>query len=159
MRRLHPILKIRKRHLGTDYAAPMGTPIFSVGDGVVIKAAYHRNSGKYVTIRHSKIYKSEYLHMSRIKKGIKPGVQVHRGNVIGYVGMTGLATGPHLDFRLWKNGRVFDHINQNLPVDKSLKKEYVSIFKKQTAALKARLNSIQLSSATSEPEQTATGLP
>ena len=137
----------------------MGTPIHSVGDGIILTAAYHREYGKYITIRHSGIYKSEYLHMSRFKKGIKPGVCVNRGTVIGFVGKTGLATGPHLDFRFWKNGRIFDHINKNIPVDKSLKREYIPIFHKQTAALKARLNSIQLSSATSEPEQNVKGIP
>ena len=157
--RLHPILKIRRRHLGTDYAAPMGTPVYSVGDGIVTEKEYHRARGKSIAIQHSGIYKSEYLHLSKFMKGIKTGKRINRGEIIGYVGKTGLATGPHLEFRFWKNDRIFDHINKNLPTDKSLKQEYIPIFQQQTAALKARLNSIQLSTPTSESKQMAEKTP
>ena len=154
-KRLHPILKVRRPHLGTDYAAPIGTPVYSVGDGVIAKAAYNRARGKYITIRHSGIYKTEYLHLSGFKKGIKRNARVHRGQVIGYVGKTGLATGPHLEFRFWKNKKVFDHLRENLPSDKALNEEFIPEFQKQTASLKARLDAIQICSPTQEPKQVA----
>ena len=114
-RRFHPVLKRYKAHLGTDYAAPSGTPINAVADGTIIKAAYTRNNGNYVKIRHSKSYQTQYLHMKGFAKGIKSGKKVKQGDVIGYVGQTGLATGPHVCFRFWKNGRQVDHRRLNFP--------------------------------------------
>lgn len=154
-KRPHPILKVRRPHLGTDYAAPIGTPVYAVSDGVVTQAAYNRARGKYITIRHSGIYKTEYLHLSGFKKGIKRNTQVHRGQVIGYVGKTGLATGPHLEFRFWKNGKVFDHLRESLPSDKAFNEEFIPEFQKQTASLKVRLDAIQICSPTQEPKQVA----
>ena len=113
LRRFHPIKKRRIPHLGTDYAAPSGTPIFSVADGVIEKASYTRNNGNYVKIRHDGTYQTQYLHMRKIAKGIKPGVRVTQGQVIGQVGQTGLATGPHVCFRFWKNGRQVNHLREN----------------------------------------------
>ncbi len=115
LRRFHPIKKRRIPHYGTDYAAPTGTPIFSVSDGVVTKASYTKNNGKYVKIRHDKTYETQYLHMNGFAKGIKSGVKVKQGQVIGYVGSTGLATGPHVCFRFWKNGRQINHLRENFP--------------------------------------------
>jgi len=104
-RRLHPILKRYRPHLGIDFAAPTGTPVHSVGDGVVIIVGYQkRGAGRFVKIRHGRKYKSGYLHLSRFARGIRKGVRVKQGQIIGYVGSTGLATGPHLDFRFWENG-------------------------------------------------------
>ncbi|MFZ1704619.1 MAG: peptidoglycan DD-metalloendopeptidase family protein [Saprospiraceae bacterium] len=114
-RRFHPVLGRRMPHLGTDYAAPHGTPIHAVADGVVKMAAYAGNNGNYVKIRHNKTYETQYLHMSRFAKGIKPGVKVSQGQTIGYVGSTGLATGPHVCFRFWKNGVQVNHLSQKLP--------------------------------------------
>ena len=104
--RFHPILKIRRPHTGVDYAAPVGTPVMAVGDGVVIMAKYSGGGGNTVEIRHNSSYTTGYNHLSRYGKGIKAGVYVKQGQVIGYVGTTGLSTGPHLDFRFWKNGQA-----------------------------------------------------
>ncbi|MBW1698573.1 MAG: peptidoglycan DD-metalloendopeptidase family protein [Deltaproteobacteria bacterium] len=140
--RLHPILKVHRPHLGTDYAAPKGTPVHAVGDGVVLNAGYRRGYGKYVTIKHGSEYKTEYLHLSRIKKGISKGAHVSRGDVIGYVGSTGLATGLHLDFRFWKNGRIFDHVHRQLPAGKPLEEKYLKTFRTRMGMLRNQLNSI-----------------
>ncbi len=113
--RFHPIKKRRIPHLGTDYAAPKGTPIYSVADGVVEKASYARNNGKYVKIRHDNTYQTQYLHMNGFAKGIKRGTYVKQGQIIGYVGQTGLATGPHVCFRFWKNGKQINHLRENFP--------------------------------------------
>ncbi len=113
--RFHPIKKRRIPHLGTDYAAPRGTPIFSVSDGVVTKVSYTKNNGKYVKIKHDRTYETQYLHMSGFAKGIKSGVKVKQGQTIGYVGSTGLATGPHVCFRFWKNGKQINHLRENFP--------------------------------------------
>ena len=114
-RRFHPVLKRYKSHLGTDYAAPHGAPIYAVANGVVKKVSRSRGNGKYVKIKHDKTYQTQYLHMSRYAKGIRSGVHVKQGQVIGYVGQTGLATGPHVCFRFWKNGRQVDHRRLNFP--------------------------------------------
>ncbi|HEY8399800.1 MAG TPA: peptidoglycan DD-metalloendopeptidase family protein, partial [Cytophagaceae bacterium] len=107
-KRFHPVQKVFKAHLGTDYAAPAGTPILAVGDGKVTEAKFSKFNGNYVKIKHNSIYTTQYLHMSKIAKGIKPGKTVKKGQVIGYVGSTGLATGPHVCFRFWKNGKQVD---------------------------------------------------
>ena len=112
-KRFHPVLKKVKAHLGTDYAAPHGTPIVSVGDGVVVKASYTKGNGKYVKVRHNSTYTTQYLHMSR--RNVKEGQAVRQGDVIGYVGSTGLATGPHVCFRFWKNGQQVDHLREEFP--------------------------------------------
>ena len=104
LRRFHPITKTWKSHPAIDYAAPRGTPIKSVGDGTIIKKGYTSGNGNYVKIRHNGSYETIYLHMSRFAKGIRQGSRVNQGQVIGYVGSTGLATGPHLCFRMYKNG-------------------------------------------------------
>ena len=114
-RRLHPIKKRRIPHLGTDYAAPYGTPIMAVANGVITRSSYTKNNGKYVKIKHDGTYETQYLHMQRFAKGIKPGVNVSQGAVIGYVGSTGLATGPHVCFRFWKNKKQIDHLRENFP--------------------------------------------
>jgi murein DD-endopeptidase MepM/ murein hydrolase activator NlpD len=113
--RLHPILKIRRPHHGVDYAAPAGTPVEAVGDGQVIAAAYERGGGNYVKIRHNGVYTTSYLHLSRFGKGIRKGVYVKQGDVIGYVGSTGLSTGPHLDFRFYKNGQPINPLKVEAP--------------------------------------------
>ena len=127
-RRYHPVLKRYKSHLGTDYAAPTGTPIRSVGDGIVEEARYSQYNGRYVKIRHNSVYTTQYLHMSKFGSGIKAGVKVQQGQVIGYVGSTGLANGPHLCFRFWKNGQQVDALNVKLPpsepVNEDKKEEY-----------------------------------
>jgi murein DD-endopeptidase MepM/ murein hydrolase activator NlpD len=126
--RLHPVLKQRRPHYGTDYAAPHGTPILSVGDGVVTQATYSGGNGNYVRIRHNAVYETQYLHMSRFANGIRPGSRVEQGQVIGYVGSTGLATGPHVCFRFWKNGQQVDHLREEFPSADPLPEAYHESF-------------------------------
>lgn len=114
-RRFHPIKRRRIPHLGTDYAAPLGTPIYATADGVIDAAAYTKNNGKYIKIKHDNTYTTQYLHMHRFAPGIKKGVRVRQGDVIGQVGMTGLATGPHVCYRFWKNGKQVNHLRENFP--------------------------------------------
>ena len=104
MRRFHPISKKWKAHPAIDYAAPTGTPIKAVGDGTIVKKGYTKNNGNFIKIRHNATYETLYLHMSKFARGIAQGKRVLQGQVIGYVGSTGLATGPHLCFRMYKNG-------------------------------------------------------
>jgi murein DD-endopeptidase MepM/ murein hydrolase activator NlpD len=112
-RRFHPVQKRFKAHLGTDYAAPYGTPILTVGDGVVEKTGWTAGNGNYVKIRHNGVYETQYLHMRKIL--VRQGQRVSQGDVIGEVGSTGLATGPHVCFRFWKNGEQVDHRREELP--------------------------------------------
>lgn len=127
-KRFHPVLKRNKAHLGTDYAAPTGTPIMTVGDGVVLEARYHGGNGNYVKIRHNSVYTTQYLHMSKFAKGIKPGVFVKQGDIIGYVGSTGLSTGPHVCFRFWKNGEQVNHLKEEFPNTAPLDSAYHDTF-------------------------------
>jgi murein DD-endopeptidase MepM/ murein hydrolase activator NlpD len=126
--RMHPVLRTRRPHYGTDYAAPTGTPIYAVGDGVVSEARFTSGNGNYVRIRHNSVYDTQYLHMSRFGQGIKPGKRVNQGDVIGYVGMTGLATGPHVCFRFWKNGQQVDHRKEEFPSADPLHTDYLPEF-------------------------------
>ncbi len=115
-RRLHPILKRYMPHLGVDYAAPVGTPVRAAGDGRVVEMGRKKGNGRYLKIRHTNSsYESYYLHLSRYTRGIKKGATVRQGDVIGFVGATGYATGPHLDFRIKKNGRFVDPRKVKLP--------------------------------------------
>lgn len=114
--RFHPVLKRRRPHNGVDFAAPTGTPVRSIGPGVVQIASWKGGGGKTVKIRHNGRYSSAYLHLSKISKGIRPGVRVEKGQVIGKVGMTGLATGPHLHFSLYDYGKYVDPLKAKLPV-------------------------------------------
>lgn len=113
MKRFHPVQKRWKAHLGTDYGAPTGTPIISTGNGTVIESTYNRNNGNFVKVRHNNTYTTQYLHMSR--RAVKRGQTVRQGQVIGYVGSTGLATGPHVCYRFWKNGQQVDPYRQKFP--------------------------------------------
>lgn len=113
--RKHPILKIVRPHTGIDYAAPHGTPVLALGDGVVVGKGYQGGGGNFVKIRHNSVYTTGYLHLSRFGKGIAPGVRVQQGQVIGYVGSTGMATGPHLDFRVWKSGHPMNPLHLESP--------------------------------------------
>ncbi len=140
--RLHPIHGDRRPHLGTDYAAPHGTPILAVGDGVVTRASYNRGNGNYVRIRHSSVYETQYLHMSRFATGIQPGARVGQGDVIGYVGSTGLATGPHVCFRFWKNGQQVDHLRLEFPSGDPLPEVYMDDFRKKVKHLRSKLDDI-----------------
>lgn len=142
MKRFHPVLKVNKPHLGTDYAADYGTPIMTTGDGEVIAAAYTSGNGNYVKVRHNGTYTTQYLHMSRFAKGIKKGVRVRQGDVIGYVGSTGLATGPHVCYRFWKNGKQVDPLKEKIPPSEPVKEQYMSRYELQKKAWMKQLDAI-----------------
>lgn len=153
MNRMHPILGYNRPHFGTDYAAPEGTPILSVADGVVEEARSGGGNGNYVKIRHMKPYETQYLHMSRFAKGITPGTHVKQGEVIGYVGQTGLATGPHVCFRFWKNGNQVNHLNEKLPQVSTFTSEDTKKFSDLSNTLIGRLNKISLKTDTEIQQQ------
>jgi murein DD-endopeptidase MepM/ murein hydrolase activator NlpD len=115
-----------------------------VGDGVVVKKGYNRRAGKHLAIRHNRVYKSEYLHLSKFAKGMRRGKTVKRGSVIGYVGKTGLATGPHLDFRFWKNRRVINHLKEPMPAGKALVNAELSVFNAHSQNQAAQLDAMVL---------------
>jgi murein DD-endopeptidase MepM/ murein hydrolase activator NlpD len=126
--RVHPIFKSRRMHTGVDLASKTGTPIYASGDGVVEKAQWVSGYGKYVEIKHVNGFETGYGHQSRIADGIKPGVRVRQGQIIGYVGSTGNSTGPHLHFEIKVNGRFVDPLSVKLPRDKSLSAQYEGNF-------------------------------
>lgn len=141
-RRFHPVQKRWKAHLGTDYAAPTGTPIMTTADGVIIAAQYTSANGNYVKVRHNSTYTTQYLHMSKIKPGIRNGVKVKQGDVIGYVGSTGLATGPHVCYRFWVNGKQVDPYKQKLPDAKPLTADRMEAYQSYMTGLKEELDSL-----------------
>lgn len=122
MRRFHPVLGRWKAHLGTDFAAPHGTPIVATAAGVVVESAFSGGNGNYVKIKHDNVYTTQYLHMS--KRAVKKGQRVAQGQVIGYVGSTGLATGPHVCYRFWKNGKQVDALAQVFPPSEPIQEKY-----------------------------------
>jgi len=129
--RLHPILRIRRPHHGIDYAAPKGTPVHTIGNGTVLKASYAGGAGRLVSIRHRNGYTTSYMHLSGFGPGIHAGSSVSQGQVIGYVGSSGLSTGSHLDFRVYKNNVAIDPLKVEsppaLPVDKKYRPAFDSI--------------------------------
>ncbi len=133
--------KIRP-HRGTDFAAPKGTPILATADGIVTKSERKGGNGKYVKIRHNATYDTQYLHMS--KQAVKVGQYVRQGDVIGYIGMTGNTSGPHVCYRFWKNGKEVDPFKQDLPSSKPLSDSLRPAFDKHIAPLKTKLDSIIL---------------
>ncbi|ETN94460.1 Murein DD-endopeptidase MepM and murein hydrolase activator NlpD, contain LysM domain [Zhouia amylolytica] len=139
-RRFHPVQKRWKAHLGTDYAAPRGTPIWATANGIVTKSSYTGGNGKYVKIRHNSVYETQYLHMSR--RAVKVGEYVKQGDIIGYVGSTGLATGPHVCYRFWKNGRQVDPFSQDLPSAEPIKPEIKERYLEFVQPVKTRLDNI-----------------
>lgn len=140
--RFHPVTKVWKAHLGTDYAAPYGTPILATADGIIENAQFKVFNGNYVKIRHNGEFKTQYLHMSKIAKGIRPGARVKQGEVIGYVGSTGLATGPHVCYRFWKEGVQVDPLHQKLTFADPLPAKYKNDFLAKTKPVKKALDAI-----------------
>ncbi len=128
--RMHPILKIVRPHHGVDYAAPIGTPVMAIGDGRVTSTAYEGGSGRIVKIRHNSVYSTAYMHLSRFGPGISAGVYVKQGQVIGYVGSSGLSTGPHLDFRFYRNGSAIDPLKVEAPPVNPVAPEAMAEFRK-----------------------------
>ena len=113
--RKHPVYKTIRPHTGVDYAAPAGTPVMSIGDGVVVEKGYKGGGGNTVKVRHNSVYTTAYLHLSRYAKNLQVGSHVSQGEVIGYVGSTGTSTGAHLDFRVWKNGSPINPLTMESP--------------------------------------------
>lgn len=141
--RFHPILKIRRPHLGVDYSAPKGTPVETVADGVVVFLGTKGGYGRFVQIRHGQGYTTSYAHLSRFAKGLKAGQRVVQGDLVGYVGATGLATGPHLDFRVSHTGRFIDPLSiKQTPapaIKASDKKLFSDMVQQAQAAMERRL--------------------
>lgn len=145
MKRYHPVQKRWKSHLGTDYAAPRGTPIVATADGEVIASAYGKYNGNYVKIRHNSTYTTQYLHMS--KRAVKNGAYVRQGDLIGYVGSTGLATGPHVCYRFWVNGKQVDPYRQDLPSGDPIPEEFRGEFNAVSDSLNLILERIDIGEA------------
>ena len=148
-KRFHPVLKRRRPHLGTDYAAPTGTPVWSVGNGVVTKRRYTRGGGNNIEIKHNGTYTTRYLHLSKFAKGLKKGDRVTQGEVIGYVGSTGLATGPHLHFELIKNGKHVDWIQEEMPSGDPISDSCKESFMAYRDQMVEQLDRIQIQTTTS----------
>lgn len=137
--RMHPVFHYRRPHLGVDYAAPSGTPVVAVGDGKVIKKGYSGGAGHMIKIKHNGTYTTAYLHLRAYARGLKKGKMVKQGEVIGYVGSTGASTGPHLDYRVWKDGKNIDPLKMKPPSAKSLEKEEKVLFMAERERLYRRL--------------------
>ena len=131
-----------KPHLGTDYAAPYGTPIVAVADGTISKSGRTRGNGIYVKIKHNRQYSTQYLHMQKQAPGMNVGRRVSQGEVIGYVGSTGLATGPHVCFRFWNNGKQVDHTRMEFQDADPMPEEYLPEFFQVRDDYLAKLNSV-----------------
>ena len=142
--RFHPVLKTRRPHLGVDYAAPVGTPIRTTGDGMVADIGYNGGSGRFIKIRHNSVYTTMYLHLSRYAKGIKKGAKVQQGHVIGYVGSTGLSTGPHLDYRFYVNGSPVDPLKVEMPPSHPVKEELRAEYEVQRDSVMKLLNKVEI---------------
>ena len=142
--RMHPVLRIRRPHRGVDYAAPKGTPVKTIGDGTVVARAYQRNGGgNYLKIKHNSMYTTTYMHLSGFAKGITTGARVKQGQVIGYVGSTGLSTGPHLDFRIAKNGQLVDPLKVEAPPVEPVFEENVARYNEVKNSLMNELQQIE----------------
>ena len=128
--RFHPILRIRRPHYGVDYAAPIGTPVQAIGDGRVTFAGTENGAGRIVKITHNSVYSTAYMHLSGFGKGITTGAHVKQGDIIGYVGSSGLSTGPHLDFRFYKNGSPVDPLSVEAPPVEPVSEENMARFEK-----------------------------
>jgi len=138
--RLHPVQGIWKAHKGTDYAAPQGTPITTTAAGVVEQTGYTTGNGNFVKVKHNGTYSTQYLHMSKIL--VRRGQHVTQGQIIGRVGSTGLATGPHVCYRFWKNGVQVDALRLKLPTGESMTGATKKRYMQQIEPLKRELDSV-----------------
>jgi murein DD-endopeptidase MepM/ murein hydrolase activator NlpD len=142
--RFHPVLKIYRPHHGIDYAAPAGTPVVSIGQGTVIAKGYQASGGgNYLKIKHNQEYSTIYMHLKGFAKGISQGSHVSQGQLIGYVGSTGLASGPHLDFRVFRNGKPINPLSVKSPPSDPISKENVNSYSMHRDSLMTRLKSIK----------------
>ena len=147
--RYHPVLKRYRAHHGVDYAAPTGTPVYAIGSGKVIDKGFQANGGgNYVKIRHNSTYTTTYMHLSRFAKGLKVGDMVAQKEVIGYVGSTGLSTGPHLDFRVYENGKPINPLSIKSQPKKPISEANREAFHVVRDSLVQRLKDIQITSQT-----------
>jgi murein DD-endopeptidase MepM/ murein hydrolase activator NlpD len=139
---MHPILRIVRPHYGVDYAAPIGTPVHAIGDGRVISATNEGGAGRMVKIQHNSVYATAYMHLSRFGDGISSGKFVKQGDIIGYVGSSGLSTGPHLDFRFYKNGSPVDPLKVDAPPVEPVSEENRVKFGKMKTVVLSLLGSL-----------------
>ena len=147
--RYHPVLKRYRAHHGVDYAAPVGTPVYAIGSGKVIDKGFQANGGgNYVKIRHNSTYTTTYMHLSRFAKGLKVGDMVAQKEVIGYVGSTGLSTGPHLDFRVYENGKPINPLSIKSQPKKPISEDNRAAFQMVRDSLVRRMDGIQVTSQT-----------
>jgi len=141
--RRHPVTRKVQPHTGVDYAAPKGTQVMTIGDGVITSMKYEGAGGNTVRIRHNSVYSTAYLHLSKYAKGLKVGQRVRQGDVIGYVGSTGRSTGPHLDFRVWKNGSPINPLKMDSPPAEPLKAEFKDEFAAAYRGYQHEIDAIQ----------------
>lgn len=142
--RYHPVLKYHRPHHGVDYAAPAGTPVYAIGQGVVTKKGYQGGgAGNYLYIKHNSVYTTAYLHLKSFAKGISEGTRVSQGQLIGYVGSTGLSTGPHLDFRFFKNGSPVNPLKVESPPAKPVEEKNMSQYMELVQSKLAELEKLR----------------
>lgn len=156
-KRFHPILQYNRPHLGVDFAAPIGTPIRAVGDGTIAEAGVRGGAGKMIRIRHNSEYATAYKHLSGFAKGVRSGSRVSQGQIIGYVGNSGLSTGPHLHFEFFQGGRYIDPLGKKFPSAEPIPTERLTQFKTEVTTLMASLpdwNAEKLGKTGSLPPQT-----
>ena len=143
--RFHPVLKISRPHHGVDYAAPEGTPVYAIGDGSVTRKGWDpKGGGNFLEIKHNSVYSSIYMHLSGFAKGLNKGDRVSQSQLIGYVGKTGLATGPHLDFRIYQNGSPVDPLKIEAPPVEPVNEENMPEYLEFINPLKEQLNEINM---------------
>jgi murein DD-endopeptidase MepM/ murein hydrolase activator NlpD len=140
--RMHPILKIVRPHSGVDYVAPTGTPVYTVGDGVVVEKGFTKSAGNYIKVKHNSVYTTGYNHFSKFASGMHVGAKVKQGQVIGYVGSTGYSTGPHLDYRVWMNGHLINPLKIKAPPIEPIKEQNLQNFQAVVDSLNISLKSI-----------------
>lgn len=138
-KRFHPVLQYNRPHLGVDYAAPIGTPIRAVGEGTIAEAGFRGGAGNMIKIRHNSTYATAYKHLSGFARGVRSGARVQQGQIIGYVGNTGLSTGPHLHFEFFQNGKYVDPLGRKFPSTEPVPSQLLTQFKTEFTALMASL--------------------
>jgi murein DD-endopeptidase MepM/ murein hydrolase activator NlpD len=159
--RLHPIYREYRAHLGVDYGAPIGAPVVAVANGVVVSAGYSGGGGNMIRLRHASGYETYYLHLSSFGKGIRAGARVEQGQVIGRVGMTGAATGPHLDYRLRRNGAFVNPLleRRRLPPGDPIPAVQLADFRTMRDRLTTQLSATALADAASKPDAVKAAAP
>jgi len=140
--RKHPVYGTVRPHTAVDYAAPTGTPVMSIGDGTIISAGWAGGGGNTIKVKHNGVYTTSYMHLSKFAKGIKAGVRVRQGDVIGYVGSTGTSTGPHLDFRVYKNGTAINPLTMESPNTDPIDPSYLPALDSIHAVYQAKIDSL-----------------